>query len=140
MALSADQAITRSEGDIAAAHVKASTTCYGGGLVNRLTSTGLIQPATDAGSVTFAGVLREQVTGNAGGTTTCEVWQTGVFEMTYYNGSATDALAGTIVTVYDDSQVSISGTTTNDLACGKIVGVVPSSSGIVYVRIDGYAV
>ena len=137
-ALAADRNISaRNPGNLTGCHVKASTTVYGGSLVARLTSTGLIQPGADTASTTFAGVLREQKTGNASGTTDAEVYQSGDWEFAFGAGNATEALCGTAVCITDDQTVDIAGTTTNDIACGKVVEYVSATK--VRVRIDGYA-
>lgn len=136
-ALAADRNISaRNPGNLTGCHVKASTTVYGGSLVARLTSTGLIQPGADTASTTFAGVLREQKTGNASGTTAAEVYQSGDFELGF-SGTATEADCGSIVYMADDQTVALAATTTNDIACGHVVEFVSASK--VRVRIDGYA-
>lgn len=136
-ALSADRKVKgRDIGRAVPAKVKASTTVYGGSLVARLTSTGLIQPGADTASTTFAGVLREHKTGNASGTTACEVWQEGDFEFGF-SGTATEADCGKLVYLVDDQTVALAATTTNDIACGYITEYVSASK--VMVRIDAHA-
>lgn len=137
MALSADYKNKRSGSiDLAGAHVKASTTVYGGSLVNRLTATGLIQPASDVASVTFAGVSMERVAGNAAGTSTITLARTGVFEFAYSAGDATEAVCGSEVEIKDDCTVQLAATSTNHVKCGIIEEFVSASK--VRVRIDGY--
>ena len=135
-ALTADRRMSsRDAGRLTPAKVKASTTIYGGSLVARLSADGLVQPAADAASVTFAGVAREQVTGNAAGTTQIELYQVGDFEFAI--ASTTEASVGALVAPVDDQTVGVYGTTTNDIPCGKIVELLSATS--VMVRIDGYA-
>lgn len=116
---------------------KANTTIYHGTLVNRATSTGLIEPATDAASKTFAGIAYTHVTANGGtDNPTVDLVQSGDFLMTF-GGTATEASCGTAVYVVDDSTVDLVGVTTNDIKVGTIVEFV--SATVVRVRIDGCA-
>lgn len=123
-------------GRVIGAKVKASTTVYGGGFVSRLTSTGLVQPAGDTASTTFAGVAMKRVTGNAAGTTIVEVRQQGVVTAAF-SGTCNESDVGATVYLVDDQTVALAATTTNDIACGKIVERISATS--VRVAIDGYA-
>jgi len=136
-ATAADRRIqARNPGKLTPAKVKVSTTIYGGSLVARLTSDGLVQPATDEASITFAGVARERVVGNAAGTSKIELYQAGDFQFAF-SGTASEATCGVAVYCVDDQTVALAATTTNDLAVGKVVEFLTASS--VMVRITGYA-
>jgi hypothetical protein len=134
MALSADRRIqARNPGSLTPAKVTASHTIYGGSLVERTTATGLVHPAADTASSTFAGVAREQVVGNSAGTSIVELYQSGDFE--FGIAATTEADVGSEVYTADaDNAVATTGTT---YKCGRIVEFLSTTS--VMVRIDGYA-
>lgn len=136
-ALSADRLITRSEGEIVERAAATSTTVYGGSLCVT-DGSGNVRPATDSSGnyLSFAGVAREQVTGNTTDTNYVELYQKGDFEFAF-SGTAAKTTVGTAVYIVDDQTVGAVGTTTDDIACGKVVAYVSSSK--VRVRIDGYA-
>lgn len=143
-ALSADRLIQRYEGDIMPASVVPLAVIYGGSLVTRCNACGIaarrgmVQAATDACGMLFAGVARTAVTGNASGATAAkaELYKRGVFRLAF-SGTATIADEGKAVYIVDDQTVGLAATTTYD----KQVGVIDQyvSANVVDVRIDGYA-
>jgi hypothetical protein len=135
MALSADYSAKRQGSDVYSGKVKASTTIYAGSLVVRLTASGLLQPGADATATHFAGVAKNQVTGNAAGTSTLDLYKTGTYEFTC--AAATITSIGVTAFVSTDDTVAAFATPTNKTPCGKIVDYVSSTK--VKVCIDGYA-
>jgi len=132
MALSADRYIqARNPGSLTPAKVTASATIYGGSLVERTTSSGLVQEAANTGSTTFAGVARERVVGNSSGTSKVELYQSGDFE--FGIAAITEADVGSVVHCTAGGTVALAG----NIDCGRIVEYLSTTSCMV--RIDGYA-
>ena len=116
---------------------KANTTVYAGSLVNCVTSTGLIQPASDSASQWFAGVNTTHVTAVGGtDTPTCEVLQSGDFLFSINGSTIAQSDEGLAVFVADDNSVAKTADTSHTLACGYIVEYVDSTHA--YIRIDGF--
>lgn len=134
MALSADRIITsRNEGKLTPAKVTGSATIYGGALVQRTTATGLVLDATATTAATFAGVAREKVVGNSAATSQVALYQSGDFEFAIVGAAEGDC--GSVAYISDD--LTVTTTSTDSLACGKIVEYLSSTS--IMLRITGYA-
>ena len=105
-----------------------------GGLLTVATATGLVQPASDSAGMVFVGVAYEEAdnTGGAAGAKAVRVLKSGVF--TYAKTAAVQADVGKTTFAVDDGTVSTAATTDN-IACGTVVGVSETTS--VQLRIDG---
>ncbi len=132
-ALSASYDARRKEGDLIAYPVAAGAHVFKSALVAIAAATGLIQPASDAAGLVFAGVAYEEAdnTLGAAGAVTVRVLKTGVFTLAKTGAAQTDV--GKTALAVDDASVSTAATTDN-VACGVVVGVPDSAH--VQVRID----
>ena len=124
----------RKDGALLASAVGAGAHVFKGGLLTVASATGLVQAGADSAGQVFAGVAYESAdnTSGAAGAKAVRVLKTGVF--TYARAGASQADVGKAVFLVDDNSVSTAATT-NNIACGIIVGVPDGSH--VQVRIDG---
>jgi len=132
-ALSSPYDARRKDGSLLASAMAAEARIYKGGLITVATATGLAQPGTDGAGLVFAGVAYESAdnTGGAAGARTVRILKTGVY--TYAKTGASQTNVGKVVFLVDDNTVSIAATT-NNIACGIVVGVPDGSH--VQIRID----
>ena len=132
-ALSASYDARRKEGDLTAYPVAAGAHVFKSALLTVASTTGLIQPASDAAGLIFAGVAYEEAdnTGGVAGAKTVRVLKTGVFTLAKTGAIQTDV--GKTALIVDDATVSTAATTDN-IACGIVVGVPDGAH--VQVRID----
>lgn len=99
--------------------MKASASGYKGCM--GIFTSGYCLDASDAASSVFAGVFAEDVTGGAtDGVVFGKLLKTGIFAFGAPNGAATDL--GKECTISSNQEVDLAAATTNDVACGKIVG------------------
>lgn len=105
-----------------------------GGLLAVAAATGLAQPASDSAGLVFIGIAYEEAnnTGGAAGALAVRVLKTGIY--TYAKTSAVQTDVGKAAFALDDGTVSTAATTDN-IACGVVVGV-PSAASV-QIRIDG---
>ena len=118
---------------------KAAQTIYKGSLVN-LDATGYAVSGADTSGHQFIGVAYETkeiaTDDTSDGDTEVRVWRKGVF---LFNTSETLDVStdiGAEMYIVDDQTVAFSGTTTNDVKCGRIVAI--ETSGTCWIEIDGY--
>lgn len=132
-ALSASYDARRKDGALVACPVGAGVHVFKGALLAVAAATGLIQPASDAPGLVFAGVAYEGAdnTTGAAGAKSVRVLKTGVFTLAKAGAVQTDM--GKIALVVDDATVATSPTADN-IACGVAVGV-PDGAHL-QVRID----
>lgn len=100
---------------------KANTTIYFGSIVNRDSTTGLIEPATDGASKAFAGWSRTHITANGGSDTPEIVLEQAQDRVLDTSESLSQASIGTAVYAVDDHTVAFVATTSNDVRVGTIV-------------------
>lgn len=117
--------------------VAAAAKIFGLSLVMR-DATGFLKPGADTASHTFAGVSDQQADNSAGaaGAIMCKVRKEGDF-LFAKSGTITEANIGATVYLVDDQTVALVGTTSNDIACGVLVGIVGTQ---VKVRIGRHTV
>ncbi len=132
-ALSASYDSRRKDGVLLAYPVAAGTHVFKGALLAVASATGLVQPASDAAGLVFAGVAYEEADnrGGAAGAKSVRVLKTGVFTQAKAGAALTDV--GKVALAVDDATVSTAATT-NNVACGIVVGF-PDSAHVA-VRID----
>jgi predicted RecA/RadA family phage recombinase len=133
-ALQANRVTRSKEGKTFDFKVGVNKHIYAGSLVYVDDTTGHLEPATNAGSKTFAGVAGAEVNNNPGlaGAKSCRVLRKGVH--LFAKTSATDGDVGAEAYAVDDQTVALSG---SGPKVGKIIGVEDSSH--VWVAIDNYA-
>jgi len=131
-ALSASYDARRKDGVLIACPVGAGVHIFKGALL-AVAATGLVQPASDAPGLVFAGVAYEEAdnTGGAAGARSVRVLKTGVFTLAKAGAAQTDV--GKTALIVDDATVSTAPTADN-VACGIVVGV-PDGAHL-SVRID----
>ncbi len=131
-ALSASYDARRKDGALVACPVGAGVHVFKGALL-AVAATGLVQPASDAPGLVFAGVAYEEAdnTGGAAGAKSVRVLKTGVF--TLAKAGATPSDAGKTALVVDDATVATAATADN-IACGVVVGI--EGGAHLQVRID----
>ena len=131
-ALSASYDARRKDGALVACPLGAGAHVFKGALL-AVAATGLIQPASDAPGLVFAGVAYEGAdnTTGAAGAKSVRVLKTGVFTLAKTGAVASDV--GKAALVVDDATVATSPTADN-IACGVVVGV-PDGAHL-EVRID----
>ena len=119
-ALSASYDSRRQDGALLAYPVAAGAHIFKGALL-AVSATGLVQPASDTAGLVFAGVAYESAdnTGGAAGAKSVRVLKTGVFTQPKTGAALTDV--GKTALIVDDTTVSTAATT-NNLACGIVVG------------------
>ncbi|MDQ2688400.1 MAG: hypothetical protein M3Y28_11105 [Armatimonadota bacterium] len=124
----------RKDGKLIAYPLGAAKTIFKGALAVAASATGLTQTATDASGVVFVGVAHETVDNSAGGAAakSIRVEKAGVFTYAKTGAALTDI--GKTALIVDDNTVSTAATT-NNVACGVVVGIVDAAH--VQVRIDG---
>lgn len=132
-ALSASYDARRKDGALIAYPVGAGVHVFKGALLAVAAATGLVQPASDAPSLVFAGVAYEEADNTAGaaGAKSVRVLKTGVF--TLAKAGAVQADVGKTALVVDDATVATAPTADN-IACGVVVGI--ADGGRLQVRID----
>jgi len=130
-AAAADRDPKYSDGMLVSAVPKASTTIYGGTLVNTDDTTGKAEPATDASGKHFAGIANDHVVADDAH---MELRRKGVYSMVCASADATWRQAE--VCIVDSQTVALAATTTADIKCGRVVEVVSATE--VRVAIDGY--
>ena len=133
-ALSASYGARRRDGALIAYPVGANVHPRKGGLLTVAAATGLVGPASDTAALVFVGIAYEDGdnTGGAAGAKTVRVLKTGVY--TYAKTAAAQTDVGKTAFIVDDATVSTAATT-NNLACGIVVGVPDTAH--VQIRIDG---
>lgn len=106
---------------------------YAGSLTYVDDTTGYLEPATDAGSKTFAGVALAEVDNNPGdaGAKVCRVSRKGTF--LFAKTSAVQGDVGAEAYAADDQTVALSG---SGPKVGKVIGIEDTSN--VWVAIDNY--
>jgi hypothetical protein len=131
-ALSASYDARRRDGALIAYSVGAGVHVFKGALL-AVAATGLVQAASDAPGLVFAGVAYEEAdnTGGAAGAKSVRVLKTGVFTLAKAGAGQTDM--GKAAWVVDDATVATAPTADN-VACGVVVGV--EGGAHVRVRID----
>jgi len=119
-ALTEDRNTQRKDGELIPLPVVADDCIYGGSLV-AVNADGYLNPGSDTAGLIFAGVAdaRADNTGGAAGDITCNVRRRGCY--LFAIAAATQANVGDVVYLVDDQTVGLAATTTNDIACGKIV-------------------
>ena len=132
-ALSANRVTRIREGKTFDFKVGATTHIYAGGLVSIDDTTGYLEPATNAGSKTPAGVALAEVNNNPGnaGAKVCRVSRKGTF--LFAKTSAVQGDVGAECYAANDQTVSLSGSGSK---VGKIVGLEDDAN--VWVAIDNY--
>jgi len=132
-ALSASYDARRKDGALVACPVGAGARVFKGALLAVAAATGLVQPASDAPGLIFAGVAYEAAdnTNGAAGAKSVRVLKTGVFTLAKAGAVQTDV--GKTALVVDDTTAATSPTADN-VACGVVVGV-PDGAHL-QVRID----
>ena len=115
-------------------------TIYRGSLVN-LDAGGYAVSAADTAGHQFAGVAYEtkqiETADDNDGDTQVRLFRKGLFLFDTSETLDISTDIGAEVCVVDDHTVAFSGTTTNDIKCGRIVAV--ESAGSCWIDIDGYA-
>lgn len=104
--------------------VAAATTIYEGDLV-MLNSSGYAIPGADTASCVFVGVAKETVINSgSAGAKNVEVYIDGDFSFEK-SGTINQASvgAGSTLYLYGDATVALAATTSNDIPCGKLVGL-----------------
>ena len=132
-ALSASYDARRKDGALIAYPVGAGVHVFKSALLAVAAATGLVQPASDAPGLVFAGVAYEEADNTAGaaGAKSVRVLKTGVFTLAKAGAAQTDM--GKTALVVDDGTVATAATT-DSVACGVVVGVPDGAH--VQVRID----
>jgi hypothetical protein len=132
-ALSTSYDARRKDGALVACPIGAGAHVFKGALVAVASATGLVQPASDAPGVVFAGVAYEEAdnTGGAAGAKSVRVLKTGVFTLAKAGAAQSDV--GKAALVVDDATVATAPTADN-VACGVVVGVADGAH--LLVRID----
>ena len=133
-AVSTDQ-VTRQRGSDRASHpAKASTLHYEG--VMAFLNAGLAEAGINSGNNKFAGIVARKTDNSAGADSALavEVFRKGHFLLT----GASLAIGDVGATVYATDNYTITKTSTNNVAVGKIVNFVSSTQ--VWVDIEGFAV
>lgn len=123
----------RMEGDLIAYGVAASTKVPKG-VLTQLAS-GYLSSMTKAASLIFAGVSAEEANNSAvatNGAIKGKVYKTGIFEFTLASAALTDI--GTVVYALDN--VTVTKTSTDATAVGKIVNVVNTNKA--WIQIGGH--
>jgi hypothetical protein len=131
-ALSANNEAKRKDSEIQLYPVKGSAHIYKDSLLIDA-GTGYAQPGDDGADYVFLGVAVEEADSSdesTDGTLSVRVYKTGSFEFTKADAAQTDI--GTTAYIHDDQTVGSSST--NTVACGKVVEYIDSST--VRVRID----
>lgn len=103
-------------------------------------ATGYAVSGADTASCVYRGVAIEKKTVAAtetDGTTSIRVSRIGCWPFAFGAGSLAVTHIGTAVFITDDNTVDVAGTTTNDVACGVIVGRIDADTALV--DIEGYA-
>ena len=131
-ALAANRVTRNREGKTFDFKVDVNKHIYAGGLV--MTVAGYLQPGGDTASAEFAGVAGAEVNNNPGlaGAKVCRVLRKGTF--LFNKASAVQTDVGKDAYIVDDQTVALVAVTTNDLKCGKIIGIEDSTH--VWVAID----
>ncbi len=118
---------------------KAVQTIYKGSLVS-LDATGYAVSAADAAGHQFIGVAYETVeiaeADDNDGDTEIRAFRRGVFLFDTSETLDISTDIGAEMCVVDDQTVAFSGTTTNDIKCGRIVAI--ESAGSCWIEIEGY--
>lgn len=132
-ALSASYDARRKDGALVAYPVGAGVHVFKGALLAVAAATGLVQPASDAPGLVFAGVAYEEAdnTGGAAGAVSVRVLKTGVFTLAKAGTGPADV--GKTALAVDDGTVATAPTADN-VACGVVVGVADGAH--LRVRID----
>lgn len=125
-ALAADADIDRKEGGLQSYGVAASSQIYKGALVV-ISSTGYLEPLTDAASKRFVGVAYEDKLGTTDGVVKCRVYTQGVFLLTAT--SITQAMVGQMMYGTDDQTIDDTTGGTYYIAIGRLVEYVSATSG-----------
>lgn len=120
-ALSASYDARRRDGALVAYSLGAGVHIFKGALL-AVAATGLVQPASDAPGLVFAGVAYEEADnrGGAAGGKSVRVLKTGVFTLAKAGAAPSDV--GKTALVMDDATVATAPTADN-IACGVVVGV-----------------
>ena len=116
----------------------AAQTIYKGALAMN-DATGYAVKGADTASCVFLGVAKEQKvisSAETDGTTKIRTYRDGIWRFAFGAANAVATSVGTVVYITDDNTVDVAGTTTNDIAVGKIVEV--ESASVVWVDIEGY--
>ncbi len=139
-AQSADVNRTESKrGETSAAMDGGAQTIYKGSLVMN-DATGYAVSGADTASCVFRGVALEKkviASTETDGTTSIRLSRIGCWEFAFGAGSLAVTDIGTAVFITTDNEVDVAGTTTNDVACGVIVGRVDADTALV--DIEGFA-
>ena len=132
-ALSSSYDARRKDGALVLYPLGAGVHVRKGGLL-AVAATGLAQPASDSAGTVFVGIAYEEAdnTGGAAGAKSVRVLKTGIY--TYAKTGAAQTDVGKTAFAVDDATVSTAATTDN-LACGVVVGVPDTLT--VQIRIDG---
>lgn len=132
MALSADvqRKLVYSALDVVEAPMAASTTLYKGSYAE--SASGYIRACTQSSSNVFAGILLKGVA-NAGsaGAANCRIVTKGIIQAAAVSGAAVTDINATVYASADDT---LTLTSTNNIAVGKVQRFV--SSGVVDVRFE----
>lgn len=132
-ALTGDRNTVRKQGEYAAYPVKGGAVIFAGGIAC-IDAGGYAVAGSDTAGLKTAGISRGYVDNQSGadGDAYVEVWRKGSFELSA--AGMGPANAGDAVYVLDDQTVGLSGSSVNNVACGKIAEVVSATS--VFVDID----
>lgn len=136
-AATADRATKSRPGGYGEHPVAAATTIYAGTLTMRDAS-GNLKNGADTASHIFAGLAKEYKDNSSGaaGDLLAQVEKKGVYKFAK-SGTITIADLGKTVYLVDNQTVALAATTTNQIACGKIVDVEGSD---LWISIDGFAI
>ena len=137
MSLSNDIAVAETGNDprIRPDRAKANTTIYMGGLCCRDTTTGFVEPATDATGKQFCGIAENHITADGGTKNPKVILSQGNDKLLTCHDTLTQATLGLPVYVYDDGSVALDASAAHNVAVGYLVPpFVSATQG--YVRID----
>ena len=132
-ALTASYDARRKDGALVACPLGAGAHVFKSAFLGIAAATGLVQPASDAAGLVFAGVAYEEANnaGGAAGAKSVRVLKTGIFTVAKAGAVQTDV--GKTALIVDDATVATAPTADN-IACGIVVGVPDAAH--VQVRID----